>query len=61
MPPPLWIELLINRFAGETEDVKTTPKARTINSGKQWIKLVDIDEVKQGASRFEYAKKRVLS
>ena len=24
---------------------------------KQWIKLVDVDEVKQGASRIEYAKK----
>jgi nitrite reductase/ring-hydroxylating ferredoxin subunit len=42
---------------GETEDVKITPKARTINPGKQWIKLIDVDEVKQGASRFKYAEK----
>ena len=25
--------------------------------GKQWMKLIDVDEVKQGASRIEYAKK----
>ena len=42
---------------GETEDVKITPEARYINHGKQWIKLIDVDEVKQGASRIEYAKK----
>jgi len=42
---------------GETEDLKITPKARTINPGKQWLKLIDVDEVKQGASRFEYAEK----
>jgi len=42
---------------GETEDVKITPKARSINPGKQWIKLIDVDEVKQGASRLKYAKK----
>mgnify|MGYP004001028835 FL=1 len=33
-------------ISGETEDVKILPKAHTINPGKQWIKLIDVDEVK---------------
>jgi nitrite reductase/ring-hydroxylating ferredoxin subunit len=28
-----------------------------MNNEKQWIKLIDVKEVKQGASRFEYATK----
>jgi|GEM_PF-509914 len=42
---------------GETENIKITPETRSINPGKQWIKLIDVDEVKQGASRFKYAEK----
>jgi len=41
----------------ETEELKITPQTRTIKHRKQWLKLIDVDEVKSGASRFEYATK----
>jgi len=46
---------MTSEIFGETEDVKITLEARTINPRQQWIKLIDVDEVKQGASRFKYA------
>lgn len=44
-------------ISDEAENIKITPVARTINLGKQWLELIAIDEVKQGASRFKYANK----
>jgi nitrite reductase/ring-hydroxylating ferredoxin subunit len=48
---------MTSEIFNETEDVRITPETRTINHGKQWIKLIGVDEIKQGASRIEYAKK----
>ena len=40
----------------ETENINFTAKTRYSHPGKKWIKLIDIDHLKPGASRIEYAK-----
>lgn len=46
-----------SEIVGVNEDVEIAPRARYVYPGKQWIKLVAVEEIKQGASRFKYAEK----